>query len=85
MTQLVTSPHPLPHRERLHSVTSSVMAGRPGKNIASEPGSCPFKLATSGLNSACCPSSGAGDGTSMQQIAEWLEKLGMSEYAARFS
>src|SRR5580704_12581734 len=33
MTQLVTSPHPLPHRERLHSVTSSVMAGRSGKNI----------------------------------------------------
>ena len=79
MTQLVTSPYPLPH-----SVTSSVMARRPGKTL-SEPGKPPFKLATSGLNSACCPSGGAGDGTPMQQIAEWLKKLGMSEYAARFT
>src|SRR5271170_2410048 len=27
----------------------------------------------------------AGDGAAMQQIADWLEKLGMSEYAQRFA
>jgi hypothetical protein len=56
-------------------VTSSVMARRPGKNIK-RARKLPFKLATGGLNSACCPSRGAGDGTPMQQIAEWLKKLG---------
>ena len=33
----------------------------------------------------CCRSRSAGDGAAMQQIADWLEKLGMSEYAERFA
>jgi hypothetical protein len=31
------------------------------------------------------PVSGVGAGPSMQQIADWLEKLGMSEYVHRFA
>jgi class 3 adenylate cyclase/tetratricopeptide (TPR) repeat protein len=31
------------------------------------------------------PIRSAGDGAAMQQIADWLETLGMSEYAARFA
>ena len=84
MTQLVTSPPSVAALRKDHSITSSVVARRPGRNI--EPArKLPFKLATDGLNSACCPSRGAGDGAAMQRIADWLKTLGMSEYAERFA
>ena len=45
----------------------------------------PFNLGKGKVNSAHCRSRSAGDETAMQQISDWLEKLGMSEYAERFA
>src|SRR5580700_9526624 len=45
----------------------------------------PFKLAPAGINCTCWRSRSAGDGPAMQQIADWLKTLGMSEYAQRFA
>jgi class 3 adenylate cyclase len=45
----------------------------------------PFKLAAAGINCTCWRSKSAGDGAAVQQIADWLKTLGMSEYAQRFA
>jgi SAM domain (Sterile alpha motif) len=45
----------------------------------------PFKLAAAGINYACWRSRIAGDRAAMQQIADWLKTLGMSEYAQSFA
>src|SRR5580692_8253592 len=45
----------------------------------------PFKLTAAGINCTCWRSKSAGDGAAVQQIADWLKTLGMSEYAQRFA
>ena len=84
MTLNVTSSPSIVALRKTRWITSS----DDGQKARQEPRACqkaPFKLAAAGINCACWRSRSAGDGAAMQEIADWLKTLGMSEYAERFA
>jgi hypothetical protein len=75
MTHYVISPPSIDAMRKVYSITSLVVTRRLGRNV----------WPAGKLSSGCRRPRGAGDVTAVQEIADWLKTLGMSEYAERFA